>query len=368
MNRKRIFYTILIVLTVAAIWDIRTNLHLGEVIEQSVTYEGNNVKFEGETASRETQTVILASGLHALELANQFGDVEIIGEKRDDISVTNKLTVYAVTQAIAIEYLDELNLQQITRDGVTQLKVLTGKQPDGVNGVQSDFVVRMPEQLALKLDAAFGDINVESIKGAFTGNLEFVERIVINELYGATSLDVSYSLGEVTNIYSDLLVKSAFSLLNIQQVTGNMKLESQYSIFSGESLEGNLVYNGNFDELNLHDVGGDLTGKSRYSSLLGRGIGGLIDLNGQFADIKLEEVQNDVVITGSYNDIVVELEPIAAGYIFDVQLNNGNLLGNLELKSSNTDSDRRRYTGVYQTGQHGVRIVNEHGDVTLRVK
>lgn len=267
MRRRRIFFAILIGLTIIMFFDsgIRTDGSFNFRIESDVVHSAS--------VSRNENFVIAVDDVELFKLVNLSGDVQIIGEDRADIAVDSNITAYASTEELAAEYLQQVTVVHdiIGNKAEVRLGPTSGRR--NITGIVTDFVILAPQDLVYDLELRYGTVELENLHGGVTAMINYADNINITDLNGDANLIVSYSDGFIDGIGGKLNLKVSYSELSVTKISDNMNLESRYSDINISDLDGDLVINSAFDDLEIENISGAVVGHSTYSSVNGLDVG-----------------------------------------------------------------------------------------------
>lgn len=210
-----------------------------------ITVNGSGDKFT-RTINKE-----FAIGTDAhLYVDNQYGKIHCANWDRSAISLEVTISVDASSEQKAARIFDMIRVEMhgSASEVVAETEISDQFKGNGDNvSIKIDYMIHMPEKVALTLENRFGDIFIENVRGPAAidlsyGNLE--ARSLINY---DNELEIKFgkaSIGMITEFsadvkYSDFIVyetkkmdlESKFSTVRIEKVTA-AEIDSQYDTFT----------------------------------------------------------------------------------------------------------------------------------------
>ena len=252
------------------------------------------------SATADESKAYASQGVTQLQVQDDAGDVSIVSGEGDQIVVKASKTAWGTNQNDAEKALEKVKYQ-VTKRGdslivkyeVEQSNFGAQNRPDTV-----DFVITVPEEMKVDVNAGFGALELTGTKGDASLTSDFGE-ISVENLEGA--LDIATESGTVTAKSvnagaNDVILKSGFGRLKLEEViAGKLLVESNSGVIEliDVSTSGEMELSTKFGDV-LFEKGsaGELTiatdsGKVELASLE---VSGLLNVKDQFGNIALEQV------------------------------------------------------------------------------
>jgi DUF4097 and DUF4098 domain-containing protein YvlB len=221
------------------------------------------------------------------------GSLEIVGEK-DRTNIVVNADIYTVEEG---DY--TLTLTKSGNKAFLEAKVpsLNGNVwRFGSNGPRIDLVIKMPSELALKLDDGSGSIDIEGLTSHLTiedgsGSLAIdggkslnlkdgSGSLTVKNIMGKTNIDDGSGSMSVENIQGDLVVDDGSGSLEIKNVTGNATIEDGSGGLTVRKVSGKVT---------IDDGSGGITVKDAGSlEIIDSGSGG-VQINGIRGTVKVDD-------------------------------------------------------------------------------
>jgi len=253
--------------------------------------------------------------------------IRIVGSNRDNINMVYSYNYLAKGFFIGKSKC-ELGFEKV--DSVLKINV---KRNTSVNvGVvftrlSSNILFEVPENIAIDLDASYGDIDVKEL------------------------------------IVNDLKVKTAYGDIRAKGLRGNALLNTNYGDISMSRIFGNTQSRTSHGDVSAKDVSGNTVLGSNYGDVFLDGIFGNIQSNTSFGDIKAVNITgSDLVLFNSkYGDIDLQINnPISDSKL---ELKTG--YGRLKVKRSDLEMDSKKSFN-FGNGRLKITAISGNGDVIIK--
>jgi hypothetical protein len=191
------------------------------------------------------------------------------------------------------------------------------------NKITIDYIIAVPKNVAMKINLAYGDINMGDFYGDFTCNLDFG------------------NLNANTFFYSQVYIKGDYSGFKIDKATAlnfsgdfsNLKINTadwldvksgytKYKIGKVRTIKAKCEF-GNIDV----DSAGEFDAKLEYTPATVENLGRKLNLGCSFSNVKIKGSSGQlesVKFSGSYSDLSLSLDPDLSADFY-VNLEYGNL-------------------------------------------
>lgn len=307
-----------------------------------------------------------------LTVNNDAGDVTVMGADVDRVQVDVVKTAYDSSQSRADEEVKGIKYTIEQTGNAITIKYEIPKPMNFNNNINTvDFIVTVPIETAVKVDAGFGEVNVSDIKGDTNLANDF-GNVTAQNIEGALSVKTNSGTVEAASIKAgskDIVLKSDF---------GNITLE--------KASAANITFGSNSGKVSLKDVNatGDFYSKSDFGDTKYE--------NGSAASITIESNSGKVMLTklkvgelikvdDDFGDITLDQ---ATATSYDLHTNSGTItvdgvkgtikaytdFGNVEITNAEsavldlkTNSGCVEFSGSLGEGPHMVR--SDFGNITL---
>ncbi len=234
LSRKRVITIIIILLLVFVYIDARLitdDQGMAGLFNVDVSYSGNvdwssgeDYQYRSEVSGEETYD---RDDLTSLRVANSFGEVDIIGESRDDIRIDYRIEIKAATEEILERTIDQVGLE--LNHSNKELGVLTAK-PDNRDrmNIATYLTIRAPEELAVELNSRFDDIRIENIASQVVIDSSYGDVELLN-ITGPLEIESSFSNYEINGIQEMITGRFSYTDIVIDQLSSDLELDLQFS-------------------------------------------------------------------------------------------------------------------------------------------
>lgn len=330
-------------------------------------------------ASRKDEIIIDRENVQEFQLYNPYGKVVVLGEEREDIKIDSEITIFAAEEEQAQAYLTKVKVDKNKNGNTLEVYITPDEsQSEEFWGMKVDYIVRVPRDLDLKIDA-YIFLRVDNIQGDI--NLRNSGSTTISKVDGSVVLGLNHGFARVSDIngrvevggsftnyrYSkdeqaiiggigdlmleDVIGDTFFYVQNgrivLRKIVGNISGESSYGSLEAVDIDGKITYRGRYVQPNLSDVSGKIKILSSYGDIVLRNVQDSVDVYGSFADIEvISELEHKINAETHYGDI-----------IFDIQ--------EPEIIEKNF---RRYYRGTIGDGEYDMKLKTRYGDINFKTK
>ncbi|HTE28036.1 hypothetical protein [Flavitalea sp.] len=240
-----------------------------------------------DTASREVIKFYNQLNKERLLIDNRFGSVTIQTWKESVIRITVRITGKGLHKPAAITAMGKPGIKE-SRDEYliscsTFFSGLKQKDNNGDVDCSIDYLVQMPQGLALDIHNEFGDI----IIGDYEGPIDITQQygnLFAGRLKQAGKIKLSQGNAKISGILNGDLSSRGFDSILVEQVSGIVKVNAK----AGDKLELGLVKGLVSFSVNAAHVG-DLTIKTGKEISANLGLQTVLSLMHNNSDIVLEE-------------------------------------------------------------------------------
>ncbi|MFW5790789.1 MAG: hypothetical protein ACOCWE_06035 [Bacillota bacterium] len=234
LSRKRVITIIIILLLVFVYIDARLitgSQGMEALFNVDLSHSGNfnwssngDYQYRSEVSGTEEYG---AADLNQLLIENRFGEVDIIGEPRDDVSIEYKIEVRAATEEILEETIEEVALELNQTDQVLEIRTARPDRQDRVN-ISTYLTVRAPEELAVDLQSRFDDINIENIDSNLIINNSYGD-VELSEITGPLDIEASFSNYKINSVQEKIVGNFSYTDVTIDQLKSDLELDLEFS-------------------------------------------------------------------------------------------------------------------------------------------
>jgi len=363
---------VIVLLTIALVFVLAG---IGAVLFFATNLIPNGISFENGprvTASAEETKTLEVDGPVSLKVVDDAGDVSVTGADVEEVSISITKTGYGRTQSQAEEVLNSIEYKIEQKDNSITLTFDYPKSNTNINQ-NVDFVVTVPFETSVNVDAAFGELNVSDIQGDVVLDNQFGD-ITVDKVDGALKVNTNSGQIDVTSVKagsSDVEISSGFGTATLEQVNGaNITIESKSGKLDLENVRATKA-------MNLHTDFGNLVFKT--------GSAGTLEARTNSGSITLTAVNvtGELTLRDDFGDITLEQVKAAS---YDVESNSGSItvdgvkgsvrahtgFGNIDLKNAenvsldlDTNSGTIDFSGSLGEGPHTVH--SDFGDIELNL-
>jgi DUF4097 and DUF4098 domain-containing protein YvlB len=230
-----------------------------------------------------------------LEIANQFGSVEILVHNLPEIRVRLVKRVKAEDETRGREIADRLKIVIDRKEaGYAVSTNRSSLSQAWRKGLQTNFTVWVPKPTALTVSNRYGSVSLDGISG---------NQHVGNEKGPVTA----------TNVEGTVRVENKYGPVRLSSITGDCRVENKYGPVEIESVGGRTDIENAYGPVDLKGLKGPVTLSNRYGHVVCTDLASTLSVNGMYVDVRGQNIAGDVEVTTSYKD--VELENVQGGII-----------------------------------------------------
>ncbi|CAM3618065.1 hypothetical protein [Zobellia roscoffensis] len=235
-----------------------------------------------------------------IHLDNKYGNINIYGWTKDEVSITVNITVTHKKHDNAQELLDRIHPVLRHSDDFISVSYEIGENNDGFfsnlfekanpfdfdrSNVQIDYKVFMPEKAELEIINKFGDVFIEDWLGILKADVQHGD-MWINDDLNKADISIKYGKLRAKNIsYANLDLKNGGLNMNNSKT---MRLNSAGCEIDMHTV-GSLEFYSNKDEVDLEEIG-TFYGMLKFSTIQLRRLAKDIDLVLKISDFRVEKI------------------------------------------------------------------------------
>jgi hypothetical protein len=216
-------------------------------------FDANRISAESEESKNYS-----SEGVTTLKVQDDAGDVSVLSGKGDQITVRAHKIAWGSTQEDAEQVLAELKYT-VTKSGesltvkyeIQQTHFGGENRPDIVN-----FVITVPEEINVSVDANFGTLEITGIKGNVNLHSDFGD-ITVTNLEGTLNATTESGTITTTSVNAgtgDIFLRSGFGRSILEKVvTGKLQVESESGLIdlTDVRVSGDLELFTNFGDIHF---------------------------------------------------------------------------------------------------------------------
>lgn len=324
------------------------------------------IQANAEEKTKEFYQSWSVNAVQSLEIENKFGEVKIVNERTDSVSIEVVVTVEARDEKKADDLLDLIEVE-FRKSGsiakaVTEIKSNFKSQRE----FSIDYLVNIPSDKNLKITNKYGDTFVNELKGEGDFRISYGS-LNANKLMGdQTRIDLAYGKSNVEQA-SDLEINVKYSGMVFGEV-GNVKIESKYSGLEIEEGK-DILIESKYDKFTFAEVEA-ITATTKYSHIRIEELARKLEVEAGYGSIKVAHINDrfeSISITNSYGKISLGVE--AGSYAIDaacqycgIDYPEDEFVGD-RIKENNS----RKIKGMIGSGGNGkIYIRSRYGDISLK--
>ena len=321
-----------------------------------------------EEKTKEYYEAWTAGSVKALEISNKYGQVKVLNNRSDSVTINVIITVEAANESKADELLGDINVS-FKKSGTTVSAVTSlDNNFKSQRKFSIDYEINVPSDKNLTVSNKYGDTFVNKLNANGSFDIKYGS-FSANELVapenGTMKLDMAYGNGSIDEA-GDFEAIIAYSPLSMDEV-GNLKMESKYSQISIDNA-GETVIDSKYDKFSFDNLK-SLNLTSKYSHISIDKLSGNLKVESGYGSVKVDEIASDfgnIDITNSYGQIELGLDD--ASYTVDASCSycgisypQDNFKGN-RIKENNSSE----INGTVGNGGGKVTIKSRYGDIKLK--
>jgi hypothetical protein len=300
---------------------------------------GNNFTF---TEQHTTETVPNP----VIEVAENFGDVEVLPGEGDQITLDVKKTIRAANQTEADRLSSDFVFSIANTDTDQGMKYRIAANTN--RRFKASLSIRVPVHAIVSIENRNGNVNMRGV----TGNQKITNRFGDVELHGITgTVNIQNRNGSVRvdDVSDSVAVDSSFGSISVGNVRGELKISGRNNEINIDHVEKDLDLESAFQNVNIRDPWAGVSVRSR---------------NGEISLHLLRKPSRDISINSEFGDVTID---IPSGSVFGAEVNvrNGSAesdFSELQVTSHNADHS---ISGQVGTGGPNIKVDSRFGQVRL---
>ncbi len=327
------------------------------------------VEAAAEEKTKEYHESWLAGRVQTLEVENRFGEVKVVNEGGDSLTIDVVVTVEAPNESKADELLKQINVEFGKRGSTVKAETTIDSDFKSRNDFSIDYLINIPTDKNLDISNKYGNtlVNVLNATGKFDiqyGN--FTANELNTPATGTMEIYLAYGKADVSSA-NDLMVEVKYSTINFGE-TDDLTLESKYTVINlGES--SSIKAESKYDTFNF-EVVESLTANTKYTHIKIEELNSFIDIDAGYGGIRVDEIApgfESISITNSYGQVALGLNN--ASYNLEASCEYcGISYPENDFKGNRTkDKNTQKVEGKVGTGSGGtVKVKSRYGEIKLK--
>ncbi len=267
------------------------------------TRDGYHFTFHGIEASRSAEGVI-PPAVRWLEVENRFGEVRVEAAP-GGFGWSWELRWWSSAESDVQRFADAIRLRVEETGEVMKWGLVLPPQPArGLEGVESNLVLRVPREAGILLANRHGRTQLVGLEGGAE----------VRTAHGALVLEGIGRELQVTHAHGSLeaedvaggTVECSHGSVQILGVDGSLVVNTQHGRLAVERVSGDVEIQHRHGRVTLEEIGRCLTVRAAHADLGIRRVGEGADLSTEHGGIRASEVRGDVVVRNAHGDIRVE--------------------------------------------------------------
>lgn len=225
----------------------------------------------------------------SVSLYNKYGDIDVISTNENKVSIDVKITVEASSLEKANKLLDKITIS-IDGDKSTVNARTSFAPKSNFNGLQIDYIVKLPKTARLNLENKFGDVVINQLDGPTKIHVGYGAFRSGNLNNKQNDISIDFGQGSIAYAtYLDLTIKYT-DKMHVKKVK-LLELNSQFSEVHVGAV-GRMNITSAYDEIEV-TAGAEVFGSLKFSEISITAITSKVDLKSQYGDIDIEKMDED---------------------------------------------------------------------------
>jgi hypothetical protein len=301
----------------------------------------------GETAEYSEQGTF-ADGVKTIKIENRFGNVKVsLADGEPGWTWNSK--VWAESQELADQFIDELAMEVETNGDTQTWTVLLPAPSSDLNGVESHLTLKLPADVAAKIENRHGNVAVRNL--ATLVELENAHGDVDLKSLTGKVVAVNQHGDLMANQIAEGVFQNSHGDTQVEGSTSDITIKSSHGNVRAEQIQGTLTFEGSHGKL-IADTSGSVIAKNSHGE-------NTISTTGQ--NVQVASAHGDIHLTmlsGSFESIDLETShskidvvlPASSHPAIAMDTTHGKMVSEFE---SDAGSSQR------------VNLKNQHGDIKV---
>jgi hypothetical protein len=300
---------------------------------------GNNFTFTEQQVAETGPNPII-------EVAENFGDVEVMPGDGNRITVDVKKTIRAVNQSEA-DRLSASSVYSISNtgpDGGMRYRIASSSN----RRFKASLSIHVPSHSMVTIENRNGNVSVRGL----TGNQEITNRFGDVELHGVTGMvKIQNQNGSVhvDDVDESVTIANSFGPIRVANVRGELKISGRNNEIDIDHVEKDIDVESAYQNVDIRDPLAGVNVRSR---------------NGEISVHLLHKPVRNISVNSNYGEVTIDVPP---GSVFsaDVSVRNGSVDSDFsELQSTSHNADHS-LSGQVGSGGPNIKVDTRFGQVRL---
>lgn len=301
---------------------------------------GNNFTFTEQQVAETTPNPVI-------EIAGNFGDVEVMPAESNQITLNVKKTIRAANQSEA-DRLSSGFVYSIANTGANEgMKYRIAANSN--RRFKASLSIHVPSHSIVTVENRNGSVSVRGI----TGNQEISNRFGDVECHGITGMvKIQNQNGSVRvdDISDSVTIANSFGPITIANVRGELKVSGRNNEIDIDHVEKDVDVESAYQNVDIRDPMGAVSVRSR---------------NGEVSIRLLKPPTRNVSVSSAYGSVNIDI-PAGSAFMADVSNRYGDVESDFaELHATSRNADRS-LSGQVGTGGPNIKVDSRNGQIRFR--
>lgn len=377
MQKKLIVSAIIVLLVIVMISDFKINKvkvfedYVRQMETESIhklQHGGVNLQYHGPRAEKTvSDKITVLPEVSELVIDNPAGSINITGEKRDDILLDYKVTVFADKKEQAEDFIDKV---EVIHGTVKNRLILEPEEiditnlPEGINGIKIEYTLKVPDHLFLDLENRYGRLDVRDIEEDVLLR-NYYDKISVENINGDAEIYGRYGNVEVNDIHGSLNLDSRYNSVSIDTVVEDLDLEADYGQVRIDNIGGQTKIGCKYGSLSFNDIRGAIEIQSKYTQIRGADSPGPYKVELKYGQLDLSDIKKSVIAHGKYTGLEVDLHKDVNDYLVYCRTEYGSINHNLPFEIEKIENNIKVLEGKKGSGEVQIQLETDHADINV---
>jgi hypothetical protein len=310
-----------------------------------------------------------------VDISNKYGKIQIIPWEKDSVKFSIDMRIRArdrqklekLKQSVDFEFttgqyyvLARTAFGDKSSDVFKDIVDIAGSYLSSSNSVTINYTVRVPAQVALKIENKFGDVFLDDLKGSLNLILSY-GNLKANRLEGRSDIKITSGDGDIGYLHDGLLFIS-YGNLHVVEAT-RLTAQTRSSNVTLDKTD-YLKLDSRRDKLYLHDTR-SLSGAGYFSDIHMATLREDLNFSGRYGDLTIVNVLRtftQIHLTSEFTDLFLTFErPLACSFDLthhqDVQFMYPKAIGSLKTKVTDAPNKIFSTAGTLGTGRTDAELI-----------
>lgn len=251
------------------------------------------------------------SGVSTVEISNKYGEVKVVNNGGNQITVDVVVTVEAGSERNTSELLDKINVSFSKSGSTVKAETTIENHFSGSRRMSIDYLVNVPSDKNLRISNKYGNTIVNDLEASGDFDIQYGSLTAVElkaPASGHMNISLAYSNNCSVQEAGDLNLDIKYSGINISEAR-NIKLRSSYSNVDVEEA-GVLQIESKYDKFNFGEVE-SVTANTKYTNTKVGQIAKVLNYETGYGSLKVGEISKtfeSVSVTSSYGQVSLGLQ------------------------------------------------------------